>query len=405
LAWLLTSARPSSPPLASVLPLAKGGEMNPQISYGEDVISRIVCASSYEDRRATLQVKLVDALNGIADEMCLAVGAAPEQVVDAVVVGNTVMHHLFVGLAVDQLGFAPYILCVADTIEVRDRDLGLAMAASANVHLRPVIAGYVGADHMVMLLATGLVQQGKNRISLDIGMNTEASLATQERLLCCSCAPGPAFEGAHIKDGMRASPGAIERVQIIDSDIRLCTIDGAAPVGICSSGILDAIAQMRATGTLTERGRLVAGAPLVRGEGRETRLVLAEPTVSGHGQEVMLTQEDVYQIQLAKGAIRASINILLAEAGLVPGDLEAILIAGAFGTYLNTSSAVAIGMFPNLPPGRFRQVGNAAGVGAKQMLVAKTRRQEAVSLARRMEYVALTTHALFQHVFLEALHL
>ena len=391
--------------LASGRTLAKRGAMNPQISYGEDVISRIVYANGHEKGRTVLQEKLVETINDMLEEMCVSAGARPEQIVDAVVVGNTVMHHLFAGLPVSQLGFAPYVPCVSDPIELRASEVGLTMAPSATVYLPPVIAGYVGADHVSMLLATGMDRAGSNRIALDIGTNTEISLATGGRLMCCSCASGPAFEGAHIKDGMRASPGAIERVQIVDGNIRLYTIDGQQPVGICGSGILDAVAQMRAASILSESGRMAVDYPLLRGEGKQTRLVLAEPPASGHGREVVVTREDVNQIQLAKGAIRAGIEILLGEASLVPGDLEAIIVAGAFGTYLDTSSAVKIGMFPDLPAGRFRQVGNAAGMGAKQMLVSRKWRREAASLAQRMEYVELTTHARFHDVFLQAMYL
>jgi uncharacterized 2Fe-2S/4Fe-4S cluster protein (DUF4445 family) len=204
---------------------------------------------------------------------------------------------------------------------------------------------------------------------------------------------------------MRASPGAIERVQIADGNVRLYTIDSAPPVGICGSGILDAVAQMRAAGILAESGRMSADHPLVLGEGKEMRLVLAGRAVSGHGREVVVTREDVHQIQLAKGAIRAGIEILLGEAGLVPGDLETIIVAGAFGTYLDTSSAVRIGMFPDLPPGRFRQVGNAAGVGAKSMLLSRAWRKESARLAHRIEYVELTVHPRFHDVYLSALYL
>jgi len=349
--------------LASGQTLDKRGAMNPQISYGEDVISRIVYANDHKDGRTVLQRMLVEAVDGILEEMCGSVGSAPEQIVEAVVVGNTAMHHLFAGLPVRQLGLAPDVPSVSDSIELRARDLGLTIAPSATVYLPPVIAGYVGADHLAMILATGLGQPGAHRIALDIGTNTEITLATGGRLLCCSCASGPAFEGAHIKDGMRASPGAIERVQIDAGDIRLYTIEGQPPVGICGSGILDAVAEMSASGVLSDSGTMTAGHPLVYGEGRATRLVLAGPSVSGHGRDVVMTREDVNQIQLAKGAIRAGIEIIFAEGGLVHDDLEAIIVAGAFGTYLDTSSAVRIGMFPDLPLGKFRQAGNAAGMG------------------------------------------
>ena len=391
--------------LATGRTLARRGAMNPQISYGEDVISRIVYANDHQDGRSVLQRKLVETIDDLLKETCRTVGARPEQVVDAVVVGNTAMHHLFAGLPVNQLGLAPYVPAASDAIEIRARDLGLGIAPSAVVHLPPVIAGYVGADHVAMLLAAGLDRPGSNRIALDIGTNTEISLATGGRLLCCSCASGPAFEGAHIRDGMRASPGAIERVQIADGDIRLYTIDGAQPVGICGSGILDAVAQMRAAAILTESGRMASDHPLVHGEGKQMRLILALPAASGHGREVAVTREDVHQIQLAKGAVRTGMEILLGEAGLGPDDLETIIVAGAFGTYLDTASAVRIGMFPDLPSHRFRQVGNAAGVGAKCMLLSRSCRHEAARLAQRIEYVELTTHPRFHDVYMSSLYL
>jgi uncharacterized 2Fe-2S/4Fe-4S cluster protein (DUF4445 family) len=383
--------------------LSKLGAMNPQIAHGEDVISRIAYAYQHEAGRQILQEKLIEAINQMVLEMCTAVEVSTDQIVDAVVVGNTAMHHLFAGLPIRQLGLAPYVPAVSGPIEFPASELGLTLAPSARVYLPPIIAGYVGADHVAMLLATGFHAGNKTRVALDIGTNTEISLTSGGRLLCCSCASGPAFEGAHIKDGMRASPGAIERVRIVDEEIRLYTIDGRPPVGICGSGILDAVAEMVTARMIDEKGNFQVDHPLVRGEGKSSYVVLVGGAQSGHGREIVITREDVNEIQLAKGAIRAGIEILLAEAGISHEAVDESIVAGAFGTYLDTNSAVRLGMLPDLPQDRIRQVGNAAGVGAKQMLVSSALRKEAVDITKRIEYVELTTHPQFKDAFLKAL--
>jgi uncharacterized 2Fe-2S/4Fe-4S cluster protein (DUF4445 family) len=385
--------------------LAKAGAMNPQIAYGEDVISRIGYTNTHVDGRRVLQTRLVETLNGMLAEMCAQVSAAQEQVVEAVVVGNTAMHHLFAGLAVEQLGAAPYVASVSDPLEVRVEPLGLKVALGARVHLPPNIAGYVGADHVAMALATSIWDTEKTSIALDIGTNTEISLAHRGRLLCCSCASGPAFEGAHIGAGMRAAPGAIERVQIEPERLRCQTIGYQAPVGICGSGILDAVAEMRKAGILDARGSLHSGHPSVRGTGKSLELLLADARFSGHGRDVTVNRRDVNEIQLAKAAIRAGVEILLSEAGITADDIEDFIVAGAFGTYIHIPSAIQVGMFPRLPLERFRQVGNAAGTGARQMLVSLQQRRIAAQLSERLEYVELAAHPGFIGAYTKALML
>ncbi|HHS98250.1 MAG TPA: DUF4445 domain-containing protein [Chloroflexi bacterium] len=383
--------------------LAKTGAMNPQIAYGEDVIARIGYANDHPDGRQVLQSRLVATLNQMVADLCAEAGAEPEQIVEAVVVGNTVMHHLFAGLPVRQLGTAPYVPAVARPLNLRARDLGLRLAPGAYVYLPPNVAGYVGADHVSMLLACDVHKTRKTTIALDIGTNTEVTLAYNGRLISSSCASGPAFEGAHLKDGMRAAPGAIERVWIVGEKVHIQTIGNAPPVGICGSGILDAVAQMVEAGVLDRRGQIRPGHPRVRAGDRNRAFVLAPASISGHGRDVVVTRKDVNEIQLAKGAIRAGIEVLLAEAGIPAEAVEEVIVAGAFGTYLDIESAVRVGMFPPLPLDRFRQVGNAAGAGARQMLVSAARRREAEEIARRVEYVELTVHPAFRRCFVDAL--
>jgi uncharacterized 2Fe-2S/4Fe-4S cluster protein (DUF4445 family) len=390
--------------LSSGNTLAKIGEMNPQISYGEDVVSRIAYTNANEDGREILQDKVVSTINTMLDDLCDEVQVSREQIVDAVVVGNTAMHHLFAGLPVRQLGEAPFVPEISDALDIPSQSIGLALSPGAYVHLPPIIAGYVGPDQVAMLLATEAVEREKTVIALDIGTNTEISLITGDRVLCCSCASGPAFEGAHIHDGMRAAPGAIERLQIQGQEVRVSTVGGQPAVGICGSGILDAISQMLSEGLIDFRGMLQEDHPLIQRVGEELIVLLVPASDSGSERDVIVTRKDVNEIQLAKGAIRAGIEVLLKEAELSYEEIGEIIVAGAFGTYLDIRSAIGIGMFPDLPQTRFRQVGNAAGMGAKQMLISSERRQTAEEISKKVEYLELTTHPDFMDEFLKAMN-
>jgi uncharacterized 2Fe-2S/4Fe-4S cluster protein (DUF4445 family) len=397
--------------LGSGKTVSRIGAMNPQIGYGEDVISRILFATDKPNGRQVLQNKLVEALNQMVLELCSEAKTTPEHIVEAVVVGNTAMHHLFAGLPVHQLGMAPYVPAVSQAMEIRAQGLGLQLAPGAYVYLPANIAGYVGADHLAMDLATGVgqVPGSRNIIAIDIGTNTEISLESSGHIYSCSCASGPAFEGAHIREGMRAAPGAIERVTYVDGEFRIHTIGDKPPIGICGSGILDAIAAMLKAGLLDDRGNLIADHPLVRIVDGKRAVLLAPAARSGHGRDIYVTRHDVNEIQLAKGAIRAGIKVLLGEAGMSNGKsggeekLDEVIVAGAFGTYLNVESAVRVGMFPRLPLDRFHQVGNAAGAGARQLLISKDRRKTADELAKRMDYVELTTHPRFTDEYIRAI--
>lgn len=391
--------------LATGHTLAQAGRMNPQIAYGEDVVSRIAYANAHAEGRQVLQQRLIESLNALIGQLAEAAGVTRDQIVDAVVVGNTAIHHLFAGLPVAQLGESPYIAAVSEALDVCAWHLGLELSAGAKVYLPPNIAGYVGADHVAMLLATDAWRAPTPTIALDIGTNTEISLAAGGRVLSCSCASGPAFEGAHIHAGMRAAPGAVESVQLLGGEVHVQTIGGKPAVGICGSGILDAVAELRAAGILGRNGRFQPPHPrLVAWEGGGA-FVLVPGAASGHGQDILVTRKDVNEIQLAKGAIRAGVEVLLREAGLTGADLGAFIVAGAFGTYLDVESAVHIGMFPPLPPERFRQVGNAAGTGARHMLLSAARRRLAEALVDKIEYIELTVHPAFMDMYMDAMYL
>ncbi|MBE3139940.1 MAG: DUF4445 domain-containing protein [Thermoplasmata archaeon] len=383
----------------------KVGEMNPQIAYGEDVISRIAYSINEPNGRKILQRKLIDSINKKLMEICKKAGILSHQIVDAVLVGNTAMHHLLAGLPVHQLVYAPYIAAVSTALDIRARDIELEMAPGGYIHLLPNIAGYVGADHTAVILSTGLWKTRKKILAIDVGTNTEITLAANGRLLSCSCASGPAFEGAHIKDGMRAAPGAIERIKILNNEIHILTIDNQAPVGICGSGILDAVAEMKDFGIINEKGAMQDGQFNVRPNGKMLEFLLVPAASTGHGKDITVTRNDVNEIQLAKAAIRAGLETLMAEAGMVAEEIDEFIIAGAFGTYIDIPNAIKIGMFPKVPVERFTQVGNAAGMGAILTLLSFKQREITQEFIKRVEYVELTTHQDFQKEFIKAMYL
>ena len=385
--------------------LAAKGVMNPQISYGEDVISRINRVIKSPDDGVQLQKLAVEAINELCADLCAEVGANTEEIVEAVVVGNTAMHHLFLNLPVKQLALSPFVPAVSRALEVKARDLSLDIAPGAYVHLLPNIAGFVGADHVAMLLATEVGRAAEPIVALDIGTNTEVSLICKGKIAATSCASGPAFEGGHIKYGMRAATGAIERLRIDSDKIQYQTIDGAPPVGICGSGILDALAQLYLAKIIDEGGRIIDKRPRVRTYMGQREFVLVSREERKGKPAITITQHDVRELQLAKAAIRTGIQALLKASGCAEDDIKQVIIAGAFGTYINVASAVAIGMLPPLPLNHFRQVGNAAGMGAKLALISLKSRAKAQAIASRVSYIELASTPGFQPTFMQASYL
>jgi uncharacterized 2Fe-2S/4Fe-4S cluster protein (DUF4445 family) len=390
--------------LSSGETLASAGRMNPQIAYGEDVVARISHAirpsNNGENGAEQLRTTLVDAINELAGDLCAQCGRPASNILDAVLVGNTAIHHLFLGLPVRQLGYAPYVSAESEALDLNAREIGLDLAPGANVHLLPNIAGFVGADHVAMLLASDLPSRGNVVLGLDIGTNTEVSLLANGRHLTCSTASGPAFEGAHIRFGMRAAAGAIEKVLISDGRIMVKTIADQPPLGLCGSGILDLVAELRRAGLLSPRGAFNCNDGLFTPQGDAFIVVKGE---QNGGKEITFSRKDVNEIQLAKGAMRAGINTLLQQAGVTEADIDEVVVAGAFGTYLDVTSGIEIGMFPQVDPRRFRQIGNASGAGARLALLSKAQRERARQIARKAEYIELMNHKGFSSIYAKAL--
>lgn len=385
--------------------LAAKGIMNPQISYGEDVVSRISYVMGSPKKGRQMSRIVVKALNELAGDLCADIDSSRGQIVESVIVGNTAIHHLLLRLPVKQLAYSPFLPAVSEALDIKARDIGLHIAPGAYVHLLPNIAGFVGADHVAMLLATEVDQADGLSLVLDIGTNTEVCLASDGKMTSVSCASGPAFEGGHIKDGMRAAGGAIEHFRMENGEVQFQTVDGAPPVGICGSGILDTLAQLYLNGVLSERGRMMDNHPRVRTcKGQREFVIVNEEERDGR-PAITITQQDVRELQLAKAAIQTGIQVLLEAEKRSEEDIKQVIIAGAFGTYLDVSSAVVIGMLPSLPLNCFRQVGNAAGMGAKLALLSCDKRAEAQSIARQVGYIELATAPRFMPTFVEAMYI
>jgi uncharacterized 2Fe-2S/4Fe-4S cluster protein (DUF4445 family) len=381
--------------------LASQGMMNPQISYGEDVVTRMGIARRSLADAELMHRLLADALNQMVDSLCAQINDKPENIVEAVIVGNTAIHHLFLRLPVAQLGLAPYVPATRAALDIKARDLGLHIAQGAYVHLLPNIAGYAGADHVAMILATQIADADGVVLALDIGTNTEICLNNRGKLSSVSCASGPAFEGAHIKFGMRAAPGAIEHMRMTRDKIEYQTIGGGDPVGICGSGLLDIVAQLRLNGVLNRHGQ-VLDHPNVRETNGVREFVLVSEIQRPGQTAIVVSQLDVRELQLAKGAIRSGIQVLVESEGLTEQDIDRVIIAGAFGTFIDVASAVTIGMLPSLPLDHFTQVGNAAGTGARLALISLEQRAHAKTIAERDGYIELASVPGFQRKFAQA---
>lgn len=389
--------------LASGRRLASLGVENPQVAWGADLISRINHAIKAPGAAEQLRVAAVTAINALAHDLARCVGAQAGDIADVVVCGNTAMQHLLAGWPVAQLGRAPFVAAMSEALDAPARELGLQVAAGASVHLAPGIGGFVGGDHVSALLAAQPQwQQSGTTLVMDIGTNTEISLVRHDgahaAIWSASCPSGPALEGGHIGIGMRAADGAIERVAIVDDALRLTVIGGGAPVGLCGSGVLDALAAFVEAGWVDARGRIAGHRPEVATVDGVRAITLAGETPVAPA--VRFTQHDVRAVQLAKSAIRTGVRLLADEAGLAESDIDRFVIAGAFGAYIRVESCIAIGLLPPLPRERFFQVGNAAGLGVQQMLASTERRERAARLATECRYVELSSRADFQTTFI-----
>jgi len=390
--------------LQSGAQLAAGGVPNPQLAYGEDLITRLVFAARSPDQ-ADLMAKLVrGAINDLAAKLCLQAEAASHEIADICIVGNTAMVHLLLGLPVQQLLNAPFVSSIDRDLDIDATDLSLECAPGAQAHLLPAIGGFVGADHVAMILSHGIAHSGKVTIGIDVGTNTEivANNPLTGAFVATSVPSGPAFEGGHVSDGMRAASGAIETVVFVDGLLQFRTIDGSAPIGICGSGTVDLLAELYRLDYIDERGHLLRRDELVRAGKSGLEFLVVPAAKSGHGRDIVFTQHDITEIQLAKAAICAGIITLMEITRTSLGDVEEMVVAGAFGTFLDLGSAVAIGLLPRMPAAEYLQIGNAAGAGAKMALISSASREQARMIAANVTRVELKQHESFNRALARA---
>jgi uncharacterized 2Fe-2S/4Fe-4S cluster protein (DUF4445 family) len=394
--------------------LATDAMMNPQVAYGEDVMSRIGYAAKSAASLKQLRRAIIRGLNRVAARAAARAGVRRRDIIDMAVVGNTCMHHLFLGIDPRYLGRAPFTPALHHSMDVKARELGLHIAEGAYVHVLPIEAGFVGADNVGVLIAEEPYRQDKMELIIDIGTNGELILGNRKKLLSASCATGPAFEGAEIRHGMRASPGAIDklaidpatrevRFKVIGDEHWNTEVENIGARGICGSGIFDAAAQMFLAGIIDKGGRFATplDTPRLRRGEKEREFVIAWAKETAIGHDIVISQKDIRAIQLAKGAMYAGARILMNRLGIE--RIDRVILAGAFGSYIDKTSAAVIGLFPDCDPENVYAVGNAAGDGARLALLNVDKREEADVMARRVEYVELTLEPDFNRVFTQAL--
>lgn len=396
--------------------LATASAMNPQVTYGDDIMSRISYAVEHPEGRRQLHESVIAALNALADEATATVGGTAGDIVDVTLVGNSVMHHLALDLDPSSLGGLPFLPVVREPVDVRAAELGLRLHPGARAHVLPLEAGFVGADNVAVLLAEAPHLQDEVTLIIDVGTNGEIVLGNRARLLCTSAATGPALEGAQITHGMRAAPGAIERVRLdpVTQAVRFKVIgqtawsDALPPQavqarGICGSGIIEAVAELFMAGLIEPSGRFSKRRDhprLVRVEGKPA-FILAEAAQTVTGSPILITQSDVRAIQLAKAALYVGARFLMQEFGVQ--SVSRIVLAGAFGTVMDKTHAMMLGMIPDCDLERVYSVGNAAGDGARIALLSRAKRREAAALARQVEHITTSLEGEFQEQFVAAL--
>lgn len=389
--------------------LAEAAVLNAQAVRGADLISRIDYIRRDEKALPELQALVLGSLNELLGILVEEVGFRRENIYMATVAGNTCMQHIFLGISPVYLAASPYVAVVKEGVSVDPGEVGLLLNKAGRIFVLPNIAGFVGSDAVSMIMSTEMDRSGKISLAVDIGTNGEVVLGGKEKLLACSAAAGPAFEGAQISRGMRAAAGAIDRV-FFDKQIEFGVIGGGEPIGICGSGLIDAIAALLDSGLVNHRGKILSpgelaerGGPQLAGQIIEhegaNAFVLAKSSSTPGYDPILITQRDVRELQLAKAAIATGVSVLCKEYGIGIDDIDDVFLAGAFGNYMNRDSAVRIGLFPPELVGKITHVGNAAGVGAARALISRREIERAEQVAGAVGHVELASYPDFYKLF------
>jgi len=389
--------------------LGVASTLNPQTRFGADVISRVNFAGQDEDGLNKLQKTVIEAINRLIGEAAEEVGVSRSDIYGISIAANTCMHHLFLGITPENIAVAPYVPATGEPVVAAAAELCLEINPAGRVFVLPNIAGFVGADTTAVLLAAELEQSEDIKLIIDIGTNGEIALGSKAGIAACSAAAGPAFEGAQISSGMRGADGAIDHVYFAER-LEYSVIGGGAPLGICGSALLDTVAGLVELGIIDKRGRILTADKLTNSAAKrfadhivehegQPAFLLAPAGKTGHGRPIMCTQSDIRELQLAKGAMAAGVKVLMEKLGIHTGDIREVLLAGAFGNYLNPHSACVIGLIPMELEEKIRMIGNAAGTGARLALLSSDEYRRAGDIAGAVEFVELGSYPKFNRIF------
>ncbi|HZK56100.1 MAG TPA: ASKHA domain-containing protein [Desulfosporosinus sp.] len=383
--------------------------LNPQTKFGADVISRLTFASHEENGLIKLQNSVVEAINQLIAEAVQKVYVTRNQIYGISIAGNTCMHHIFLGINPHSIAVSPYVPALSESLVLNATQLEIRINQAGKVFMLPNIAGFLGADTVAVLLATELDHSEEIKLVIDIGTNGEIALGSREKMVACSAAAGPAFEGAQISSGMRGAVGAIDHVYYRDK-FEYSVIGGGIPQGVCGSALLDTVAGLVELGLINKRGKFIAHEQLtnplaarfkenlIEYEGQGAFLI-AEASITSHGRPIMITQSDIRELQMAKGAMAAGVRVLMETYGIEAQDISEVLLAGAFGNYLNPHSACVIGLIPAELESKVKMIGNAAGTGAKLALLSASEFRRANDIAEAVKFVELGSYPKFNSIF------
>jgi len=386
--------------------------LNPQTAYGEDVVSRITYIKNNKEGLLKLNSTVLDALNLIINETCAEAKISPSQIYEATFVGNSVMHHIFLNIDPTYIGLSPYVPAIKKDLNIQAKDLNLKINRGGYAYILPLIAGYVGADTVGVILSSEIDKESELTLAIDVGTNGEIIVGNKDFLATGSCAAGSALEGAHINNGMRAAAGAIDTVKIdpTDLNVRYTTINNKKPIGICGSGIIDTVAEMLKSKIITRSGgfnKQVTDHESFIKKGKSLEFTLVKKDQTSIKRDITISQNDIRELQMAKGAFYSGARIILNylnQANESKLKIKQIYLAGAFGNYINKGNAKFIGMIPDISDEFIYQIGNAAGVGAQNCLLNTELRDKARKLIKKIKYIEIAVAQEFQKEYAKAMY-
>lgn len=386
--------------------------LNPQTAYGEDVITRITYVKDNEDGLLKLSSAVVDALNDIIKKNCAKAKIKPSDIHEATVVGNSVMHHIFLNIDPTYIGLSPYVPAIKRGLNLNSKDINLKISRGGKVYVLPLIAGFVGADTIGVILSSEIDKESELTLAIDVGTNGEIIVGNRDILTTASCAAGSALEGAHVKDGMRAAAGAIDTIKINPNDLTVeyTTINNKKPIGICGSGLIDAVAEMLKAKIITRSGgfnkQFIDHERIIKND-KNFEFIIVKKDETSNKRDITISQNDVRELQMAKAAFFSGAQLILNHINRTRNtklEIKQIFLAGAFGNYINKNNAKFIGMIPDISGEKIYQIGNAAGIGAQNCLLNTNLRKKASKLLKKIDYVEIAIEKDFQRQYAEAMY-